>query len=103
MGGEDTFLGRGVSYCATCDGAFYEGREVAVVGVNQEAIEEAQFLTKFAKTVHWITSADVRADDELAQELLSESNVRHWKNTRMELIEGEDAGAVTGVKVKQRG
>jgi hypothetical protein len=56
--GEDTYLGRGVSYCATCDGAFYRDSEVAVVGVNQEAIEEAQFLTKFAKTVHWITQAD---------------------------------------------
>ncbi len=54
--GEAEFLGKGVSYCATCDGAFYKDREVAVVGTNKEAIEEGQVLTKFASTVHWITS-----------------------------------------------
>ena len=56
--GESEFLGRGVSYCATCDGAFYRDRDVAVVGFNQEAIEEAQVLTKFASTVHWVTFKD---------------------------------------------
>lgn len=101
--GEDTFLGRGVSYCATCDGAFYEGREVAVVGVNQEAIEEAQFLTKFASTVHWITSSNLSTDDEHAHDLLAEANVKHWPQTKMERIEGEELGAVTGVYVKKRG
>ena len=54
--GEDTFLGRGVSYCATCDGAFYKNQEVAVYGSNQEAIDEALVLTKFASTVHWVTN-----------------------------------------------
>ena len=49
--GEGEFLGKGVSYCATCDGAFYCGREVAVVGANREAIEEAEFLTKFSSMV----------------------------------------------------
>ena len=52
--GEEEYLGKGVSYCATCDGAFYKESEVAVVGTNTEAMEEATFLTKFAKTVHWI-------------------------------------------------
>ena len=56
--GEDTFLGKGVSYCATCDGAFYRDSEVAVVGVGQEAVDEAMFLTKFASTVHWITASE---------------------------------------------
>ena len=45
-------VGKGVSYCATCDGAFYCDCEIAVVGGSQEAIEEAVFLTKFASTVH---------------------------------------------------
>ena len=52
--GEDTYLGMGVSYCATCDGAFYRDAEVAVKGISLEAMEEARFLTKFAKTVHWV-------------------------------------------------
>merc|ERR1719353_716600 len=100
--GEDTYLGRGVSYCATCDGAFYRDAEVAVVGSTQEAVEEAQFLTKFAKTVHWITQADPKADDEHALALLECPQVKHWSQTRMLSIEG-DASGVTGVHLKPRG
>merc|ERR1719162_2633627 len=59
--GEEKYLGQGVSYCATCDGAFYRNAEVAVFGATGEALEEAVFLTKFAKTVHWITPIDVVA------------------------------------------
>ncbi len=99
--GEAEFLGRGVSYCATCDGAFYKGREVAVVGVNKEAIEEAQVLTKFASTVHWITANDPKEDDNHAQVLLHEPNLKHWSRTRMLQIEGDDAG-VAGIKLKNR-
>ena len=69
--GEAAYLGKGVSYCATCDGAFYRDSEVAVVGVNTEAVDEAQFLTKFAKTVHWITPNDPKEDDHHAQDLLA--------------------------------
>ena len=53
--GEKEYLGQGVSYCATCDGAFYRDSVVTVYGASTEAIEEALFLTKFAKTVHWVT------------------------------------------------
>jgi thioredoxin reductase (NADPH) len=100
--GEAEFLGRGVSYCATCDGAFYRQREVAVVGVNHEAIEEAQFLTKFASTVHWVTVKDPVPEDEMAQTLLQYSNVKHWSRTRLMAIAGNEAG-VTGVEVKPKG
>jgi len=99
--GESDFLGRGVSYCATCDGAFYKGREVAVIGSNTEAIEEAQVLTKFASKVHWITSNDPKDDDLMAKDLLAQSNVRHWSKTRLMQIEGNDSG-VTGIQVKTR-
>jgi thioredoxin reductase (NADPH) len=99
--GEADFLGRGVSYCATCDGAFYKGREVAVVGSNKEAIEEAQVLTKFASTVHWITSNDPKDDDSHAQDLIAQSNVRHWSKTRLLEIKGNEAG-VTGIEIKPR-
>ncbi len=99
--GEADFLGRGVSYCATCDGAFYRDKEVAVVGVNQEAIEEGQVLTKFASTVHWITSNDPKDDDHHAKDLIAQPNVRHWSRTRLMSINGNEGG-VTGIRVKQR-
>lgn len=100
--GEAEFLGRGVSYCATCDAAFYRQREVAVVGLNQEAIEEAQVLTKFASTVHWITVKDPNPEDEHAQDLLAMSNIKHWSRTRLMSIQGDEMG-VTAVEVKPKG
>ena len=99
--GEGELLGKGVSYCATCDGAFYCDREIAVVGVNKEAIEEAEILTKFASTVHWITPIDPKADDADAQALLSLPNVKHWSKTRVERIEGDTSG-VTGIRLRPR-
>ncbi|MEO0770345.1 MAG: FAD-dependent oxidoreductase [Cyanobacteria bacterium J06649_4] len=100
--GESEFLGRGVSYCATCDGAFYRDSEVAVVGQNPEAVEEAQVLTKFAKTVHWITNKDPKAEDHHAQTLLTQSNIKHWSRTRLMEINGGDAG-VSGIQIKEKG
>ena len=99
--GEADFLGRGVSYCATCDGAFYKGREVAVVGFNKEAIEEANVLTKFASKVHWITSNDPKEEDISAQDLISQANVQHWSKTRLMQINGNDAG-VNEIIIKSR-
>lgn len=100
--GEDTYLGQGVSYCATCDGAFYRDSEVAVYGMNLEAMEEATFLTKFASTVHWVTpSAPRLEDDEHVQELLSQGNVKHWPLTRLVSVQG-DASGVTGIEVKHK-
>jgi len=99
--GEGELLGKGVSYCATCDGAFYQDSEVAVVGTNQEAIEEAMFLTKFASTVHWITSTDPSPTDGHASDLIGQPNVKHWSKTRLECIEGAASG-VTGVQLRPR-
>lgn len=98
--GEGTYLGQGVSYCATCDGAFYRDSEVVVVGSNKEAIDEAQFLTKFASTVHWVTQLEV--DREEAKDLLAAPNVKHWDQTRLLEIEGDKSG-VTGVQLKKKG
>jgi len=100
--GESDFLGRGVSYCATCDGAFYRDSEVAVVGDNPEAIEEAQVLTKFAKTVHWVTNKAPDPANAHAQSLLSSPTVKHWNRTRLMEIQGGEAG-VSGVQIKEKG
>lgn len=112
--GEAEYLGQGVSYCATCDGAFYRDSEVSVFGATNEAMEEALFLTKFAKTVHWITPVDIAScleraskiecnkmmDEELVNELMSSSNVKHWAKTKLISVEGDNSG-VTGITVKQ--
>lgn len=99
--GEAEFLGRGVSYCATCDAAFYRDREVAVVGGNLEAIEEAQVLTKFAATVHWITFKEPPLEDPHTQDLLSMANVKHWNRSRLLSIQGDHMG-VNGIEVKSK-
>ncbi len=66
--GEEAFTGRGVSYCATCDGALYRDKVVAVVGGGDSAVEEAQFLTRFAKKVYIIH----RRDELRAQHIIQE-------------------------------
>ena len=98
--GEAEFLGRGVSYCATCDAAFYRDCDVAVVGFNQEAIEEAQVLTKFASTVHWVTFKNPLQDYH-ARALLDIGNVKHWNRSRLLSVQGNDRG-VTGIEVRTK-
>ena len=98
--GEDDYLGRGVSYCATCDGAFYKNQQVAVYGSNQEAIDEALVLTKFATTVHWISNNKPSDNSTGLLQLQSASNVKSWKRTRVLSIDGDDSG-VTNIKLQQ--
>ena len=100
--GENEFLGKGVSYCATCDGAFYKQKEVAVYGSNQEAIDEALVLTKFASTVHWITNSKPSMNSVEVQILLDANNLKHWERTRLTSIQGDDQG-VNSVKVQSSG
>lgn len=77
--GEEQFTGRGVSYCATCDGALYRDKVVAVVGGGDSAIEEGLFLTRFAKKVHVIHRRDSLRAAKIIQE-------RAFKNPKMEFI-----------------
>ena len=100
--GENEYLGKGVSYCATCDGAFYKQKEVAVYGSNQEAIDEALVLTRFASTVHWITKSKPNMNSVEVQILLNANNLKHWKRTRLTSIQGDDQG-VNSVTVKLSG
>ena len=99
--GEGELLGRGVSYCATCDGAFFCEQEVAVVGISPEAIQEAAILTKFASRVHWITPKEPKPDDPHAQLLLTHPKLQHWSRFKVESIEGDAAG-VSGIVLKPR-
>lgn len=70
---EEEMTGRGVSYCAVCDGAFFGGEEVAVIGGGNSALEEAMYLTKFASIVHLIVRRDVFRADKIVQEKLNEN------------------------------
>ncbi|MCS6948833.1 MAG: FAD-dependent oxidoreductase [Armatimonadota bacterium] len=89
--GEDRLLGRGVSYCATCDAAFFRDQEVAVAGSSEEAVEEALFLTGFASRVHFLSpKRELHADPELVKELTEHPKVTtYWGVTLREVI-GED-------------
>lgn len=99
--GEERLLGRGVSYCATCDGAFFRGRPVAVVGNNDEAVEEARFLTKFASEVHMLVqTSGFKASAPLVAALEQAPNARIHLATRLVSIAGEPA--VTGIRIAPR-
>lgn len=88
--GEEHLVGRGVSYCATCDAAFFRDQDVAVVGDNDEAIEEALTLARFASRVHLLVpGSDLRASDDLVEELKAHEDVTIHTSTRMKEIKGE--------------
>jgi thioredoxin reductase (NADPH) len=96
--GEDEFYGRGVSTCATCDGFFYRGKRVVVVGGGDAAVEEGAFLTKFADSVTIIHRRDELRANKVAQERAFANPKMHWLwNTVVDEVLGED-GAVTGVR-----
>ena len=77
--GEAEFVGRGVSYCAVCDGAFYKDKIVAVVGGGNSAVEEAMYLTKFASKVYLIHRRNELRADKIVQE-------RAFKNEKLEFV-----------------
>ena len=81
--GEQTFGGKGVSYCATCDGPFFRNQEIVVVGGGDSAIEEATFLTKFATTVHLIhRRSELRASKVMQERALNNNKIKfHWDSS----------------------
>ena len=81
---EDELLGKGVSYCATCDGGFYKGKDVAVVGGGNTAIEEALYLTDIVNKVYLIHRRDsFRADESLVEELKTKDNIEFIYNSNV--------------------
>jgi thioredoxin reductase (NADPH) len=97
--GEEEFAGRGVSYCATCDGFFYTGKKIVMVGGGDAAIEEALFLTRFATKVQVIhRRGQLRAERLIQERAFNNAKIGFVWNTVVTEIVGE--GTVTGVKVR---
>lgn len=103
---EEAFMGRGVSACATCDGFFYRGREVAVVGGGNTAVEEALYLANIASKVTLIHRRNAfRAEKILQnklQERVAEGKIELQLNAEVDEVLG-DASGVIGVRLKQYG
>ena len=90
MPGEQEFTGKGVSYCATCDGPFFRNQEILVVGGGDTAIQEADFLTKFASKVTVIHRRDeLRATKVLQEKAFANERVEFIWNSNVVAIEGE--------------
>lgn len=96
---EEKFANKGVSACAVCDGFFYRGKEVAVVGAGDSAAEESTYLSKLCTKVHLIVRRDeMRASKIMQQRVLNTPNIEvHW-NSETEEVLGDDTG-VTGVRL----
>lgn len=89
--GEEEFIGRGVSYCAVCDGAFYKDKVVAVVGGGNSAVEEAIYLTKFASKVYIIHRRDeLRADKIIQDRAAKNEKIEFVLNSVVCEIQGQD-------------
>ena len=99
LASEKQFMNRGVSACATCDGALYRGREMAVVGGGDSAMEESLFLTRFATTVHVVHRRDeLRASKIMARRALEHPKIRFVWDSVVEEVLGDDDG-VTGLRL----
>ena len=97
--GEEANVGRGVSYCAVCDGAFFKNREVAVIGGGNAALEEAEYLTQFADKVYIVIRRDVFRADQIVQD-------RIITNSKIDIIRchvprriDDDGTRVTGIVI----
>jgi len=100
--GEDKFFGRGVSTCATCDGFFYKGKEVAVIGGGDTALEEAVYLAKLCSKVYLVHRRDTyRAAPSTIEHMKNAENIEEVTNVTVEEVFG-DASGVTGLKVKSK-
>jgi thioredoxin reductase (NADPH) len=98
--GEDEFAGKGVSYCAVCDGAFFEGAEIAVVGGGDSAIEEGTFLTRYGTRVHLIhRRGEFRAQPILVEQMRATGKVDEILNTVVEEIHGAN-GRVSSLTLR---
>jgi thioredoxin reductase (NADPH) len=104
--GEAEFYGRGVHYCATCDGAFYRGKKLAVVGGGNSAVQEALFLTRFTTHIDLLVRSKLRASDVLQHDLdkmVKEGKITVHLNTTTDEIIATDSKNVDKVNVTADG
>ena len=90
--GEEAFTGRGVSYCATCDGAFFRGKDVAIVGGGNTALEDALYLANVCRTVYLVHRRDAfRGEKALADRVRQKENIKIQYDSAVSKIRGESA------------
>ena len=97
--GEDKFAGQGVSYCATCDGNFFKGADIAVIGNNNIAIEEAIYLANLANKIYFVCPDEaLQGDAKLIEKIKEYKNIEFLLQTQVQEIIGDDFGVI-GIKV----
>lgn len=95
---EGKFVGKGISYCATCDGMFFKGKTVAVIGGGNTAVEDALYLEKIAKKVYLVHRRDALRADEILAKRLKNSSVEVLWNKVVASVDGEDKIAQMALK-----
>ena len=99
--GEENYIGAGVSYCGTCDGFFFRGKDIVVVGGGDSALEEGIFLTRFATSVNVIHRRDeLRAGVQLQTRAFNNEKLSFTWNSVVEEIIGDNGGGVNAVRLK---
>lgn len=102
--GEDDFVGAGISYCATCDGAFFKGKDVAVVGGGSTALEDALFLSAYCRKVYLIHRRDAfRGEQKYVDNLKTKDNIEFVLNSQVTALKGNDFLEAVDVKNKVSG
>src|SRR5204863_8104306 len=102
--GETEYAGKGVSYCAICDGAFFKNQTIAVVGGGDAATEEADFLSRYADKVYLIHRRDeLRASKILQQRLFANTKIEVIWNAVVERVDGDGQGLVHNLALRDTG
>ena len=100
--GEEEYQGKGVSYCAICDGAFFKGETIAVVGGGDSAVEEGEFLTRYAEKVYVIhRRSEFSAQKVLQRRLFQNDKIEVIWNTIVEEIEGDEEEGVQSLRLRK--